>query len=111
MNKSNRFEVFRSLALNEDIEGMGLMLAGGFDVNTANDAHETVLIHCCANNRLRGARFLAGRGANVNLADAGGGTPFDYAARHASREFQDWLSRVGGRGHGSGGYAAPSAVD
>jgi ankyrin repeat protein len=111
MTSSTRFEVFRSLALNEDIAGMTLMLAGGFDVNTSNDAHETVLIHCCANNRLRAARFLAGRGANVNLADAGGGTPLDYAARYASREFQVWLSRMGGRGHGSSEYSAPSAAD
>lgn len=111
MNETTRFDAFRSLALNEDVEGMGLMLAEGFDVNTPNDAHETALIHCCANNRLRAARFLAGRGANINLADAGGGTPMDYAARHASREFQDWLSRVGGRGHGSSGYSGPSAPD
>jgi ankyrin repeat protein len=109
MNESTRFDVFRSLALNEDVEGMGRMLAKGFDVNTANDAHETVLMHCCANNRLRAARFLAGRGANINLADAGGGTPMDYAVRYASRDFQDWLSRVGGRAHGSSEYSGPAA--
>ena len=112
MNESTRFDAFRSLALNEDLAGMGLMLAEGFDVNMPNDAHETALIHCCANNRLRSARFLAGRGANLNLPDAGGGTPMDYAVRHASREFQDWLSRVGGRRHSSSvGYSQPSAPD
>jgi ankyrin repeat protein len=110
MNVS-RFDVFRSLALNEDIRGMGLMLDAGFDVNASNHAHETVLIHCCANNRLRAARFLAAHGANVNIADAGGGTPLDYAVRYASRDFQDWLSRVGGRENGAGGYAAPSPSD
>jgi ankyrin repeat protein len=111
MNESTRFDAFRSLALNEDLAGMGLMLAEGFDVNMPNDAHETALIHCCANNRLRSARFLAGRGANLNLPDAGGGTPMDYALRHASREFQDWLSRAGGRMDRSSGYSRPSAPD
>ena len=111
MNKSTRFDAFRSLALNEDTRGMSLMLAEGYDVNTANDAHETVLIHCCANNRLRAARFLAARGADMNLADAGGGTPLDYAVRFASRQFQDWLSRAGGRRHDASGYSAPSAAD
>jgi ankyrin repeat protein len=109
MNQPGRFDRFRSLALDENIDGMGVMLAAGFDVNTTNDAHETVFIHCCANNRLKAARFLAARGADVNLCDHGGGAPMDYAVRYASRDFTDWLARAGGRRHGSSGYPEPAA--
>jgi ankyrin repeat protein len=106
MNPSRRFEVFRSLALDEDLPRMAAMLDGGFDVNTTNASHQTVFMHCCANNRLRAAKFLAERGADLNLADAGGGTAMDFAVNYASRNFTDWLARAGGRGNSSGGYGA-----
>jgi ankyrin repeat protein len=109
MNQPGQFERFRSLALDENVVGMSAMLAAGFDVNTTNDSHESVFIHCCANNRLKAARFLAARGADINLSDHGGGTPMDFAVRYASRDFADWLARLGGRRHGSSGYAAASA--
>ena len=93
------------MALDEKIPSMAGMLASGFDVNTANDAHETAFIHCCANDRLLAARFLVSRGADVNLADHGGTTGLDFARRHASRDFCNWLARVGGRARDSGDYA------
>jgi ankyrin repeat protein len=97
MNSQARFEGFRSFALDENLPGMAAMLDAGFDVNTANAAHETAFLHCCANDRLRSARFLVGRGADIHLADHGGTTPMDFAARYASRDFRDWLARLGGR--------------
>ena len=91
------FNCFRSLALDGNAEGMAAMLDAGFDVNTANAAHQTVLMHCCANGRDRAARFLVARGADVNAADHGGTTAMDFALRHASRDLCDWLERAGGR--------------
>lgn len=105
MNNPGRFDRFRSLVLDENIAGMTAMLDAGFDVNTHNDDHETAFIHCCANDRLRAARFLVARGADVNQADHGGTTPMDFAARHGSRDFRDWLSRIGGRRHDSAEYS------
>lgn len=101
------FDSFRSLALDEDAEGMAAMLDGGFDVNTPNAAHETVLMHCCANNRQRGARLLVARGADVNLSDLGGTTAMDFALRHASPAFCGWLERAGGRTGGPHDYSHP----
>jgi len=100
MNNTHMFDCFRSLALDEDVEGMGAMLDAGYDVNATNHSGETVFSHCCANNRLRAAKFLVRRGAEVNSVDRGGSTPLDSAARHASREFRDWLARIGGRENG-----------
>jgi len=91
------FDWFRTLALDQDTDAMGAMLDGGFDVDAVNDAHETVLMHCCANNRPRAAKFLLARGAGVNLADHGGTTAMDFALRHASRDLCDWLAAAGGR--------------
>lgn len=105
------FDQFRSRALDEDVAAMAAMLNAGFRVNTTNAARESVFMHCCANNRLRAARFLAGRGADVNLADGGGTTPMDWADRYGSREFKDWLAGVGGRRHGSTDYARPRSRD
>ena len=110
MHNPRQFDAFRALALDEDLPGMAAMLDAGFDVNAANESHQTVFMHCCANNRLRAARFLAQRGADVNLADAGGGTAMDFAVSYASRDFTDWLARAGGRAHGSGTYAGPAAT-
>lgn len=107
MNDQGRFGGFRALALDENIPGMTAMLARGFDVNTANDAHETVLMHCCANDRLGAARFLVSRGAHVNTPDHGGTTPMDFADRYASRDFRDWLARAGGRTSNADGYSSP----
>ena len=56
------FNCFRSLALDENAEGMATMLDAGFDVDGVNAAHQTVLMHCCANDRLPAARFLVGGG-------------------------------------------------
>jgi ankyrin repeat protein len=67
-------------------------------------------MHCCANNRLRAAKFLATRGADVNLADQGGGTAMDYADSYASRAFRSWLSRIGGRRNGLSLYSDLSAT-
>ena len=91
------FDCFRSLALDENAEGMAAMLDGGFDVNTVNAAHQTVLMHCCANDRRRSAALLVERGADVNAVDHGGTRAMDFALRHASRDLCDWLARVGGR--------------
>ena len=91
------FNCFRSLALDENAKGMAAMLDAGFDVNAVNAAHQTVLMHCCANDRLSSARLLVARGANVNLSDHGGTTAMDFALRHASRDLCDWLERAGGR--------------
>jgi ankyrin repeat protein len=99
------FDSFRSIALDEDADAMAAMLDAGVDVNTINAAHQTVLMHCCANDRLRAASFLVSRGADVNRADHGGTTAMDFARRHASRDFCDWLARVGGRTGGTGDYA------
>ena len=107
MKNQGQFDGFRSMALDENLPAMAAMLDGGFDVNTTNDAHETTFLHCCANDRFRAAKFLAGRGADVNAADHGGTTPADFAARYASRDFRDWLARAGGRGQGADGYSAP----
>ena len=104
MNNPGQFDRFRSLSLDEDLAGMAAMLDAGFDVNTANAAHETAFMHCCANDRLRAAKFLASRNADVNAADHGGTTPMDFAVRHASREFRDWLLRIGGRRHDATEY-------
>lgn len=91
------FNCFRSLALDENAEGMRAMLDGGFDVNAVNAAHQTALMHCCANDRLRAANFLVARGADVNVSDHGGTTALDFAVRHGSRDLCDWLERVGAR--------------
>jgi hypothetical protein len=104
-NNPARFDRFRALALDENIAGLTAMLDGGFDVNTANAAHETAFMHCCANDRLLAARFLVRRGAAVNLPDHGGTTPMDFAVRHASRDFQDWLIGIGGRTNASADYS------
>jgi ankyrin repeat protein len=108
MNNSLTFGSFRSLALDGDVDGMGKMLDAGFDVNTTNDSHETVFMHCCANNRLRSAKFLVSRGAKVNLADAGGSTATDWSSPYASGEFRDWLKSAGGRRRGAPGYSQPN---
>lgn len=68
------FNCFRSLALDENAEGMRAMLDEGFEVNAVNAAHQTALMHCCANDRLRAANFLVARGADVNVSDHGGTT-------------------------------------
>ena len=99
------FDCFRSLALDENAGGMAAMLDAGFDVNTVNAAHQTVFMHCCANARPRAARLLVARGADVNIADHGGTTAMDFALRHASRDFCDWLARAGGRAGASDDYA------
>ena len=91
------FNCFRSLALDGNAERMAAMLDAGFDVNAVNAAHQTALMHCCANDRLRSARLLVERGAAVNVADHGGTTAMDFALRHASRDLCDWLERAGGR--------------
>jgi ankyrin repeat protein len=108
LNPLAQFDHFRSLALDENVAGMGAMLDAGFDVNTANESRQTVFMHCCANNRLRAARLLAARGADLNLADLGGATPMDYAVSYASRAFTGWLDRAGGRSNSSLGYSHPS---
>jgi hypothetical protein len=104
------FSHFRALALDENVEGMRAMLDAGFRVDTPNESHQTVFMHCCANNRLRAARYLVARGADVNVADQGGSTPMDYAVGYASRDFTDWLARIGGRRHGAAGYSGPTAT-
>ena len=104
MNTSGEFDRLRSLALDGDLPGMAAALDGGVDVNAANDSHQTVFMHCCANNRLAAARLLADRGADVNRSDHGGSTPMDFASRYASRDFCDWLRRIGGREYDSTAY-------
>ena len=99
------FDYFRSIALDENVERLAAMLDAGFDVNTLNAAHQTVLMHCCANGRARAARFLVSRGADVNLSDHGGTTAMDFALRHSSRDLCDWLARAGARTGGFGDYA------
>ena len=42
-------------------------------------------------------RLLAGAGANVNLADAGGVTPLQHATRNGYSEMEDILRAAGGR--------------
>jgi ankyrin repeat protein len=91
------FNRFRALALDENAEGMAAMLDAGFDVNAVNPAHETVFMHCCANDRPRAARLLLARGADVNVSDHGGTTAMGFALRHASRTLCEWLERAGGR--------------
>jgi ankyrin repeat protein len=95
------FEWFRTLALDEDTDAMAAMLDGGFDVDALNDAHQTALMHSCANNRPRAVKFLVARGAGVNLADSGGTTAMDFALRHASRDLCDGLAAAGGRAGGT----------
>jgi ankyrin repeat protein len=109
-NDAGRFDRFRTLALDENIPGMAAMLGAGFDVNTTNGGQETALLHCCANDRFLAAKYLVSRGADVNLADHGGSTPLDFAGRHASRDFNDWLARAGGRKHGAGAYVGATAI-
>jgi ankyrin repeat protein len=100
-----RFDHFRALALDENAPAMAAMLDAGFDVNTVNAAHQTVLMHCCANGRSKAARLLVARGADVNVVDHGGTTAMDFAVRHASRDLCDWLARSGARIGASGDYA------
>jgi ankyrin repeat protein len=95
------FDWFRTLALDQDTDAMGAMLDGGFDVDSVNDAHQTALMHCCANDRPRAAKFLVARGAGVNVADHGGTTAMDFALRHASRDLCDWLASAGARPGGT----------
>jgi len=92
----SHFDKFVEVALNEDIEGMSMMLDAGFDVNAANERGETAFSFCCANNKIASAKFLFGRGANVNTVDAGGGTPLDWAVCWSSPQFRDWLAGIGG---------------
>lgn len=99
------FDCFRSLALDDNATGMDSMLDAGFDVNTVNVARQTVLMHCCANDRQRTARFLVARGADLNVSDHGGTTAMDFALRHASRDFRDWLAGAGARSCDSGDHA------
>ena len=111
MMNETPFNYFRSLALDENAEGMAAMLDAGFDVNSTNAAHQTVFMHCCANDRPRAARVLLARGADVNVSDHGGTTAMDFALRHASRDFCDWLAGAGGRTGDSGDYAHRPAVE
>ena len=104
MNTPGQFDRLRSLALEGDLRGMSAALDAGADVNAANLSHETIFMHCCANNRLEAARLLADRGADVNRQDHGGSTPMDFALRYASRDFCDWLRRIGGREYDSTAY-------
>jgi len=99
------FDCLRTLALDDNAAGMAAMLDAGFDVNTVNAVRQTVLMHCCANDRQRAARFLVARGADLNVTDHGGTTAMDFALRHASRDFCDWLARAGGRAGASADYA------
>jgi ankyrin repeat protein len=100
-----QFDCFRALALDDNAAGMAAMLDAGFDVNTVNAARQTVLMHCCANDRQRAARFLVARGADLNVTDHGGTTAMDFALRHASRDFRDWLAGAGARTWDSGDYS------
>lgn len=105
MTTSGNYDRFRSFALDENVPAMAAMLDAGLDVNAVNEARQTAFMHCCANDRLKSARLLASRGADIHLADHGGTTPADWAARYASREFRDWLERIGGRPHDSSQYS------
>ena len=105
------FDCCRALALDDNTAGMAAMLGAGFDVNTVNAARQTVLMHCCANDRQRAARFLVARGADLNVTDHGGTTAMDFALRHASRDFRDWLAGAGARAGDSGDYARRPAGD
>lgn len=105
MRNPTSFDVFRARALEQDVPAMMALLDAGFDVNTLNESHETMLHHCSANDRLRSAQFLVSRGAGLNLADASGATPLDWAARYASLNYRAWLVRVGGRTRESIHYA------
>ena len=95
------FDWFRTLSLDEDTDAMAAMLDGGFEVDAVNDMHQTALMHCCANNRPRAAKFLVARGAGVNRTDHGGTTAMDFALRHASRDLCDWLAAAGARAGGT----------
>ena len=110
VNDAGRFDRFRSLALDENIPGMAAMLGAGFDVNSTNGAHESTFMQCCANDRFLAAKYLASCGADVNLADHGGTTPLDFAARYASRDFNAWLKRAGGRNNGERAYAGGTVI-
>ena len=105
MRIPNSFGVFRARALDQDIPAMAALLDAGFDVNALNESHETVLHHCCANDRLRSAQFLVSRGAALNMADANGATPLDWAERYASLNYRAWLAHAGGRTRESIHYA------
>jgi ankyrin repeat protein len=107
MSDANSFGVFRARALDENIIAMAALLDAGFDVNTLNESHETILHHCSANNRLCSAQFLAARGAELNASDASGATPLDWAVRYAaSHDYRAWLTLAGGRTRASGHYAS-----
>ena len=97
MSAPMSFGVFRSFALDENLARLGSMLDDGFDVDAGNELGETVFMHCCANDRLVAAKFLLSRGADVNRSDHGGDTASDWAARNASRAFNAWLARAGGK--------------
>ena len=93
------FDELVEAVVNDDLERIVSLLDTGGDVNTCNERGETAFSFACANNCLGAAKLLYSRGANVNSVDAGGGSPLDWAACHASPEFRDWLMTVGGRRH------------
>jgi ankyrin repeat protein len=45
------------------------MLAGGFDVNMANDDGLSALHNACCDGHISAAQLLLDKGANVNAAD------------------------------------------
>ena len=97
----SRFDRFIGFALKQDTKAMARMLDEGYGINTSNKEGETAFSYCCANNKLRAAKFLARRGAEINTTDSGGGTPLDWAVCWSSPKSRQWLRGLGARRNSS----------
>jgi ankyrin repeat protein len=64
-------------------------------MNAKNDSGETAFSYTCANDSFQSAKLLHVAGADVNTADAGGGSPLDWALNWASPEFYKWFVAIG----------------
>lgn len=86
-----------SAVVADDLVAVRRLLDAGADVNSRNEQGETAFSFACSANALRVAQLLFDRGAEINMVDAGGGSPLDWTVCQSGPELRAWLIGVGGQ--------------
>lgn len=89
--------VLMSASANGEADCVRLFIECGCDVNKSNDSGETAFSYACTYDSLECAKLLFAANAQINTIDKGNGSPLDWTIDHASIEFRDWLTSIGGK--------------